>query len=96
MGLAIQRLNDANDAGGSINTIPQSTVFVDKLLVAVNGSTGTGHPPCPFPNDHCSNVWKTAGGASTVLIGGIPINTTNNIDTCTHIRVGGSSTVFIG
>ena len=38
-----QRNGDANTGGGVINSIPQSTVFVNSKLVSVNGSKGTGH-----------------------------------------------------
>jgi len=92
----VQRLNDADDGGGIINSIPQSTVFANGLLVAVNGSTGTTHPPAPIDPSHNAGVWSTTNGNTTVLISGIPVNTEGNTDTCGHVRVGGSSTVLIG
>ena len=90
---AAQRNGDSNDGGGVINSIPQSTVFVNSKLVSVNGSTGTGHPVGP---PHSAGTWKTANGSSTVFAGGIAINRTGDADTCTHTRAGGSDDVFVG
>ena len=88
-----QRNGDANTAGGVINSIPQSTVFVNSKLVSVNGSVGTGHPTGPT---HSAGTWKTANGSSTVSAGGIAINRTGDADTCEHTRAGGSDDVFVG
>ena len=90
---AAQRNGDSNDGGGVINSIPQSTVFVNSKLVSVNGSIGTGHPVGP---PHSAGTWKTANGSSTVFAGGIAINRTGDADTCTHTRTGGSDNVFAG
>ena len=90
---AAQRNGDSNDGGGVINSIPQSTVFVNSKLVSVNGSTGTGHPVGP---PHSAGTWKTANGSSTVSAGGIAINRTGDADTCAHTRAGGSDDVFVG
>ena len=57
---AAQRNGDSNDGGGVINSIPQSTVFVNSKLVSVNGSVGTGHPTGPT---HSAGTWKTANGS---------------------------------
>jgi len=89
---AAQRNGDANTAGGVINSIPQSTVFVNSKLVSVNGSKGTGHGI----GIHAANAWDTANGSSTVSAGGIAINRTGDADTCTHPRAGGSGNVFVG
>ena len=90
---AAQRNGDSNDGGGVINSIPQSTVFVNSKLVSVDGSVGTGHPTGP---PHSAGTWKTANGSSTVFAGGIAINRTGDADTCTHTRTGGSDDVFVG
>ena len=90
---AAQRNGDSNDGGGVINSIPQSTVFVNSKLVSVNGSVGTGHPTGPT---HSAGTWKTANGSSTVFAGGIAINRTGDADTCEHTRAGGSDDVFVG
>ena len=89
---AAQRNGDANTAGGVINSIPQSTVFVNSKLVSVNGSKGTGHGV----GIHAANAWDTANGSSTVSAGGIAVNRTGDADTCTHPRAGGSGNVFVG
>ena len=87
-----QRNGDANTGGGVINSIPQSTVFVNSELVSVNGSKGTGHGI----GIHAANAWDTANGSSTVFAGGIAINRTGDADTCAHTRAGGSDDVFVG
>ena len=89
---AAQRNGDANTGGGVINSIPQSTVFVNSKLVSVNGSKGTGHGI----GIHAANAWDTANGSSTVFAGGIAINRTGDADTCEHTRSGGSDDVFVG
>ena len=89
---AAQRNGDSNDGGGVINSIPQSTVFVNSKLVSVNGSKGTGHGI----GIHAANAWDTANGSSTVFAGGIAINRTGDADTCAHARAGGSDDVFVG
>ena len=87
-----QRNGDANTGGGVINSIPQSTVFVNSKLVSVNGSKGTGHGI----GIHAANAWDTANGSSTVFAGRIAINRTGDADTCAHTRAGGSDDVFVG
>ena len=87
-----QRNGDSNNGGGEINSIPQSTVFVNSKLVSVNGSKGTGHGI----GIHAANAWDTANGSSTVFAGGIAINRTGDADTCAHTRAGGSDDVFVG
>jgi len=96
MGNGVQTLGDQNDGHGAITTIPQSTVFVENKLVSVNGSTGDSHDGCPMLHIHCAGAWDTANGSSTVFANGIEVNTDTNADTCGHIRVSGSTTVFIG
>ena len=91
----VQRMSDSNDAGGSITTIPQSKFFVESLLVCVNGSKGTSHPPCPTVSTHCAGNWQTSGGSTKFLVQGIPVNYTGNLDTCGHTRVGGSTKFFL-
>ena len=87
-----QRNGDSNNGGGEINSIPQSTVFVNSKLVSVNGSKGTGHGI----GIHAANAWDTANGSETVFAGGIAINRTGDADTCAHTRAGGSDDVFVG
>lgn len=90
-----QRLGDSNDAGGSITSIPQGSVFADGILMSVDGSIGTSHVPCPKVPIHCSGNWVTANGSGNVFINGIRANFTGNSDTCGHTRVGGSGSVNI-
>jgi uncharacterized Zn-binding protein involved in type VI secretion len=93
---AVQRMTDQNGGGGVIQTIPQSFVRVDGLVVAVVGSQGSAHPPCPEVETHCFNVWTTTRGAPRVRINGIPVIRAQDPDSCGHLRVGGSSTTRIG
>ena len=92
MGNKAHRMGDANTGGGTITTIPQSTVFANSKVLAVNGSKGTGHGI----GVHATHQWLTANGSSTVNAGGIPVNKEGDADTCTHTRTGGSSNVNIG
>ena len=92
MGNKAHRMGDANTGGGTITTIPQSTVFANSKVLAVNGSKGTGHGI----GLHAVNAWDTANGSSTVNAGGIPVNREDDTDTCLHDRTGGSSDVNIG
>ena len=98
MALQIHRLGDINSGGGAVISIPQSTVYANNLLVAVNGSIGTSHPPCDDDNnqEHCIGNWTTANGGPNVFIQNIPVNKTGDQDTCGDSRVGGSPNVFIG
>lgn len=93
---AVQRIDDLNDGGGKLTTTPQDFVTVDGQLVAVVGAKGTAHPPCPDDDTHCVNKWQTAGGSAKVRIGGANVIRTADVDSCTHTRVGGSSTVRVG
>ena len=95
MPLSIHRLGDCNGAGGCITSISQSTVFANNLLVSVDGSIGTSHPPCPEPDIHCQGNWQTTSGGPTVFAENIPINKTGDPDTCSHVRAAGSPNVFL-
>ena len=89
---AAQRMTDANDGGGIISSVPQSTVFANSKLLSVNGSSVTTHGVDPAV--HSGTV--TANGSSTVFAGGTAVNRTSDADSCTHTRTGGSSDVNIG
>lgn len=95
MAKQIHRMTDCNTGGGCITSIPQSTVFANNLLVSVNGSIGTGHPPCPDPDIHCTGNWVTTSGGPTVFAENIPVNKTGDADTCEHLRAAGSPNVFL-
>ena len=92
MGNKAHRMGDANKGGGVIDSIPQSTVFANSKVLAVDGSKGTGHGI----GVHATNQWDTANGSSTVNAGGIPVNREDDTDTCDHDRTGGSDDVNIG
>ena len=89
---AVQRNGDANTCGGIISSTAQSTVYANDKLISVNGSTVTTHGI--YPNVHAGVT--TANGSSTVFAGGIAINRTDDVDSCTHTRTGGSGDVFVG
>ena len=89
---AVQRNGDANTGGGIISSTTQSTVYANDKLISVNGSTVTTHGI--YPNVHAGVT--TANGSSTVFAGGIAINRTDDVDSCTHTRTGGSGDVFVG
>ena len=89
---AVQRKTDANTGGGTISSTAQSTVYANDKLISVNGSTVTTHGVSP--NVHAGVT--TANGSSTVFAGGIAINRTDDVDSCTHTRTGGSGDVFVG
>ena len=92
MGDKAHRMDDLNTGSGAIDSIPQSTVFANSKVLAVNGSKGTGHGV----GIHAENAWDTANGSSTVNAGGIPVNSETDADTCAHTRTGGSDNVKIG
>lgn len=94
MARKIQRLGDSNDGYGIIFNIPQSKVFADDLLIAVNGSMGSEHEP--FHGDHLEDAWQTISSQSKVFIDGLPVIGEGDTDTCNHIREGGSHKVLIG
>jgi uncharacterized Zn-binding protein involved in type VI secretion len=89
-------MQDANSGGGIIQSIPQDFVKVDGRLVAVVGSRGSAHPPCPEDDSHCAGVWQTTRGAPRVRIKGIPVIRAFDPDSCSHMRVGGSTTTRVG
>jgi uncharacterized Zn-binding protein involved in type VI secretion len=89
---AAQRKTDANTGGGTISSVPQSTVFANSKLLSVNGSSVTTHGTDPAVHSGAT----TANGSSTVFAGGTAVNRTGDVDSCTHTRTGGSSNVNIG
>ena len=88
---AAQRMTDANTGGGTISSVPQSTVYANSKLLSVNGSSVSTHGD---PVVHSGAT--TANGSSTVFAGGVAVNRTGDADSCTHTRAGGSSNVNIG
>ena len=90
----IHRMGDINSGKGHIHSIPQGSVFANDLLVSVDGSRGTGHPPCPLPSIHCANAWVTTQGRKTVFAQNISVNCEGDPDSCGHSRIMGSPNVF--
>ena len=91
----VQRQGDPNSSGG-INTSGVGSVRVNGRLIVIPGISVTPHPCCGQPGCgiHCSAV--TAGGSGTVRAGGKPVIRDNDIDTCGHPRVAGSTNVRAG
>lgn len=93
---SVQRVGDANVVGGVILT-GTASVLVNFRPIATLGAKVTPHPCCGAkgcPPIHCSAT--TTSTNSTVLVNGIPVVTTGDIDTCGHSRSIGSPDVFIG
>ena len=92
MGESAQRFGDANTGGGTISSIPQSTVFVNGNLLSVDGSSVTTHGTDPAV--HSGTV--TANGSDTVKVGILGVNRDTDVDSCTHVRTGGYDKVKVG
>lgn len=93
-GRPVHRMGDINSGGGAIHSIPQRSVHANHLVLAVDGSRGTSHFPCPYPPIHCANAWVTTMGRHTVYAENIPVNCEGDPDSCSHIRIKGSHNVF--
>lgn len=92
----VQRVGDANSAGGIILT-GDPTVLVNGRPVATAGSSVTPHPCCGAqgcPPVHCAASTTTT--SPTILVGGKPVCVTGDLDTCGHPRLLGSFDVIVG
>ena len=90
------RVGDANAVGGVILT-GDPTVLVNGRPIAVVGAKVTPHPCCGAkgcPPTHCAAV--TTSTSFTVLVGGKPIVSLGDFDTCGHTRILGSFDVIVG
>ena len=94
MGKPAQRLGDSNTYPAAITDVANNKVYVNSILVSVDGSSVADHLLVDGVNTH-TNV-KTANGSSTVFAGGTAVNREDDNDTCGHARDGGSSNVNIG
>lgn len=92
---AVQRVGDANDAGGAASG-GVGSVRVNNLAVIVDGNTVESHAPWDKRSHPPHEAATTAGGNGTVKAGGIPIVTTGCADTCGHSRTGGSGDTRVG
>ena len=93
---AVQRVGDQNNAGGVILN-GDSSVLVNGRAIAIQGASVSAHPCCGqrgCPPTHCNA--KTQAKNSTVLVNGVPLIFTNDIDTCGHSRIAGSPNVTVG
>jgi len=92
----IQRVGDANSAGGVI-TAGIDSVRINGRPVAVPGKSVSAHPCCGqrrCPPIHCSAT--TTGGIGSVRAGGIAVLVTGDVDSCGHGRGSGSTDVRAG
>ena len=83
----VQVIGDPDCGGGDVETPGQSFFFANNLLISINGTAVTPHPP-----NH--NNARTANGSTFFSITGEPINFLNNADTCGHIRAGSQVSWF--
>ena len=93
---SVQRVGDRNSAGGVIVN-GDSSVLVNGRAVAVQGVSVSAHPCCGqkgCPPTHCNA--KTQANNSSVLVNGIPLVLTGDVDTCGHPRASGSADVLVG
>lgn len=96
MGKSVQRVGDRNTAGGVILN-GDDTVLVNGRAIAIQGAGVSPHPCCGrrgCPPTHCNA--KTQANNSTVLVNGVPLVFTDDIDTCGHARASGSPDVSVG
>lgn len=96
MSQAVQRVGDQNSAGGLILR-GDNTVLVNGRAIAVQNTPVSAHPCCGAqgcPPVHCNAQTQTSAGE--ILVNGVPLIKTNDVDTCGHTRVGGSPDVVIG
>jgi len=93
---AVQRVGDQNSAGGVILN-GDNTVLVNGRAIAIQGASVSAHPCCGrkgCPPTHCNA--KTQANNSSVLVNGVPLVLTGDVDTCGHPRAGGSADVIVG
>jgi uncharacterized Zn-binding protein involved in type VI secretion len=93
---AVQRVGDQDSAGGVILN-GDNTVLINGRAVAIQGASVSAHPCCGqkgCPPTHCNA--KTQAKNSSVLVNGVPLVLTGDIDTCGHARAGGSADVTVG
>lgn len=76
-------MGDSNTGGGRVNSIPQSTTFLNGRLVCVDGSRGTGHKKDP---PHNPPSWRTDNGSAGIIVEGKRVNKQGDTDTCGHAR----------
>jgi uncharacterized Zn-binding protein involved in type VI secretion len=92
---AVQRVGDANGAGGLAKG-GVASVRVNGQAVIVNGDSVSNHAPWTPTRVHIPHAAATVGGGSgSVRAGGTPIVYTGCADSCGHARAGGSDNVRV-
>ena len=90
------RVGDVNALGGVIvNGNP--TVLVEGRPIAFLGSKVSSHPCCGVegcPPTHCAAL--TTSKNYTILVGGFPVVTAGDLDSCGDPRTTGAFTVIAG
>lgn len=91
----VQRIGDANDySAPALDSDGNGSVYANNILILVDGSTVQPHVPRRGGFVHDPTF--TANGSGKVFAHGVPVNFTDNPDTCGHVRIGGSGDVFVG
>jgi uncharacterized Zn-binding protein involved in type VI secretion len=89
-------VGDVNEVGGVIIE-GDPTILVEGLPIAFYGAEVSPHPCCGVkgcPPIHCAAQIESEN--YTVLVGGFPIITVGDIDTCGDVRLTGAQTVIAG
>jgi len=92
----VQRVGDANGAGGVITGPGSPTVRMNGRPVSLHGDSVSPHPCCGqrrCPPVHCHAT--TVGSSTTVKANGVAMVLTGDVDTCGHARAGGSDNVKV-
>ena len=90
------RVGDVNELGGAIIE-GDPTILVEGIPIAFYGAEVSPHPCCGeegCPPIHCAAQVESEN--YTVLVGGFPIITVGDIDTCGDARMTGATTVIAG
>jgi uncharacterized Zn-binding protein involved in type VI secretion len=94
----IQRIGDANSAGGVITGGGIGSVRIEGRIVSVEGDSVSPHPCCGqrgCPPIHC-NANTRSTSVREFRAGNKKIILTGDLDTCGHPRAGGAATVRFG
>jgi uncharacterized Zn-binding protein involved in type VI secretion len=89
------RVGDSNTAGGIVIQ-GHSNVLINGRPAAKMYSKVTPHPCCPKKKCaiHCG-AWVIGPGATDILVNGLPMVKTGDLDLCMHSRITGSSNVKV-
>jgi len=91
---AVQRVGDANGAGGLAQG-GVASVRVNGQAVIVNGDSVSNHAPWDRRSHPPHAAASTGGGSGSVRAGGTPVVYTGCTDSCGHARAGGSPNVKV-